>query len=95
MCLQTILGEDRSRLPRSRRRGRGRVSEQSPAPRSAAPRPSGLRERPVRPRAPCPVARRAPLWALGAPAPSSFQEPTLIKATITIELRASAWSSLY
>lgn len=52
--------------------------------------PPELRVRPVRPRAPCPVAPRVLLRACWAPATSSFGNPTLIGAIIPIELPSSA-----
>lgn len=89
VCLQTALGcRETARICPGCGRAAGcreaaRVSG-ARAPQHR-PAPLGLRPRPVRPRAPCPVVRRAPLPARWALAPSSFGEPTLIEATISTE----------
>lgn len=89
VCLQIALGcreTARSGPGCARAAGCGEAAGVNlagdPQRRPATP---GLRPRPVRPRAPCPVVRRAQLPACGVLAPSSFGEPTLIEATISVE----------
>lgn len=79
-----------------RRRGSVRAAEEpqavgrprewdTPGTPQRRPAPPRLRASRVRPRTPCPVVQRAPLQPRGAPAPSSFGEPTSIKATVPTE----------
>lgn len=89
VCLQTALGcRETARTCPGCARAAG-CREAAGVSRAGAPQrrpaPPWLRPRPVRPRAPCPVARRAPLPARWVLAPSSFREPTLIEATISVE----------